>query len=97
MKWLSRVRFFVTPWTAACQAALSIKFSRQEYRSGYPFPSPGALPHPGIEPGCPALQEDSLPSTIKYVKLNITVAPVGGEKKGSRNLFEEIIIEMSQT
>ena len=87
----------MTPWTAACQATLSIKFSRQEYRSGYPFPSPGALPHPGIEPGCPALQEDSLPSTIKYVKLNITVAPVGGEKKGSRNLFEEIIIEMSQT
>ena len=40
----------VTPWTVACQAPLSMGFSRQEYRSGLPFPSPGDLPHPGIEP-----------------------------------------------
>ena len=46
----SRVRFFVTPWTAACQAPLSMGFSRQEYWSGLPFPSPGDLPNPGIEP-----------------------------------------------
>ena len=50
----------VTPWTVACQASLSVEVSRQEYWTGLPFPSPGALPHPGIEPGSPALQADSL-------------------------------------
>ena len=50
----------VTPWTVACQAPLSIGFSRQEYGGGLPFPSPGDLPDPGIEPRSPALQEDSL-------------------------------------
>ena len=44
------------------QAPLSMRFSRQEYWSGWPFPSPGELPDPVIEPGSPALQEDSLPS-----------------------------------
>ena len=44
-----------TPWTVACQAPLSMGFSRQEYWSGLPFPSPGDLPDPGIEPGSPAL------------------------------------------
>ena len=41
---------FVTPWTAAHQAPLSLKFSRHEYWSGLPFPTPGDLPDPGIEP-----------------------------------------------
>ena len=56
-KWksLSRVQLFVTPWTVAYQVALSMGFSRQEYWSGLPFPSPGDLPNPGIEPGSPAL------------------------------------------
>ena len=49
-----------TPWTVACQAPPSIGFSRQEYWSGLPFPSPGDLPNPGIEPRSPALQADSL-------------------------------------
>ena len=53
---------FATPWTAACQAPLSMEFSRQEYWSGLPFPSPGDLPDPGIKPGSSALQENSLPS-----------------------------------
>ena len=53
---------FVTPWTAVCQALLSMGFSRQEYWSGEPFPSPGGLPDSGIEPGSSALQADSLPS-----------------------------------
>ena len=44
------------------QAPLSMGFSRQEYWSGQPFPSPGDLPNPGIKPGSPALQADSLPS-----------------------------------
>ena len=50
-----------TPWTVACQAPLSMGFSRQEYWTGLPFPSPGDLPDPGIEPRSPALQADSLP------------------------------------
>ena len=47
---LSRVQFFVTPWTVACQAPLSMEISRQEYWNGLPFSPPGDLPHPGIEP-----------------------------------------------
>ena len=47
-------------WTVACQVPLSMEFSRQEYCSGLPFPSPGDLPHPGIESISPALQADSL-------------------------------------
>ena len=62
MKSLSRVRLFATPWTVAYKAPLSMEFSRQEYWSGLPFPSPGNLPYPGIEPGSPALQADPLPS-----------------------------------
>ena len=50
-----------TPWTVACQAHLSMGFSRQEYWSGLPFPSPWDLPNPGIEPRSPALKADSLP------------------------------------
>ena len=50
------------PWTVARQAPLSMEFSIQEFWSGLPFPSPGDLPNPGIEPGSPALQADSLPS-----------------------------------
>ena len=49
------------PWTAAHQAPLSMGFSRQEYWSGSPFPSPGDCPDPGIEPGSHALQADASP------------------------------------
>ena len=52
---LNRVPVFVTLWTAALQAPLSMGFSRQEYWSGLPFPSPGDLPDPGIKPMSPAL------------------------------------------
>ena len=50
------------PWTVAYQASPSMGFSRQEYWSGLPFPSPGDLPGPGIEPGSPALEADALTS-----------------------------------
>ena len=50
-----------TLWAAACQALLSMGYSRQEYWSGFPFLAPGDLPDPGIEPVSPALQADSLP------------------------------------
>ena len=53
VKLLSRVRLFATPWTVAYQAPQSIEFSMQEYWSGLPFPSPGDLPNPGIEPRSP--------------------------------------------
>ena len=56
----SRVQLFATPGPAACQDHLSMGFSRQEYWSGFPFPSPGNLPNPWIEPAFPALQADSL-------------------------------------
>ena len=52
------------PWTAAHQAPLSMGFFRQDYYSGLPFPSPGDLPDPGIEPGSSMLQADSLPSEL---------------------------------
>ena len=52
---LSHVQLFVTPRTIACQAPLSMEFSRQEYWSGLPFPPPGDLPNPGIEPASPVL------------------------------------------
>ena len=58
----SYVQFFVIPWTVAFQAPLSMRFSRQEYWSELPFPSPGDLPDRGIKPGSPVLQADSLPS-----------------------------------
>ena len=53
---------FVTSSTVTHQAPLSMGFARQEYWSGLPFPSPGDLPDPGIEPGSPALEADALPS-----------------------------------
>ena len=62
VKSLSCVRLFAIPWTVVYQASLSMGFSRQEYWSGLPFPSPGDLPDPGIEPRSPALQADALPS-----------------------------------
>ena len=60
----SRVQLFATPWTVACQAPLSMGFSRQEYWSGLPFPSPGDLPNPGSNPHLsrlPHWQVGSLP------------------------------------
>ena len=72
---LSHVQLFATPWNAACQASLSMGFSRQEYWSGLSFLSPGDLPNLGIEPGSPELQADSLPSE-----------PPGNPQGGNRGL-----------
>ena len=55
VKSLNHVRFFSTLWTIALQTPMSMGFSRQEYWSGLPLPSPGDLPDPGIEPASPAL------------------------------------------
>ena len=62
VKSLSPAQLFATSWTIVYQAPQSMGFSRQEYWSGLPFPSPGDLPNPGIKPGSPALQTDDLPS-----------------------------------
>ena len=62
VKLLSHVQLFVTPWNVAHQAPPSTEFSRQEYWSGLPFPSPVDLPNPDIEPGSRTLQADSLPT-----------------------------------
>ena len=51
---LSHVRLFATPWPVACQAPLSMGFSRKQYWSGLLFPLPGDLPHPGMKPASPA-------------------------------------------
>ena len=62
VKSLSCVQLSATPWTVAHQAPPSKGFSRQEYWSGLPFPSPGDLPDPGIQLRSPAFQADALPS-----------------------------------
>ena len=61
----SSVWFFATPWTIAHQAPLSMEFPKQEYWSGLPFPTPGDLPDPAIEPMSSALQLDSLPPSCQ--------------------------------
>ena len=62
MKSLSRLQLFSTPWAVARQVPPSMGYSRQEYWSGLPFPSPGDIPNPGIEPGSPTMRAESLPS-----------------------------------
>ena len=79
---LSRVRLFVTPWTVAHQAPLSMEFYRQGFWSGLPFPSPVDLFNPGIKPRSPALQVDSL-STEPPGKPTLR-----SKKGGSRNCLE---------
>ena len=69
VKSLSPVRLFATLWTVAHQAPQSMGFSRQEYWSGLPFPSPGDLSNPGIEPRSPALQADALTSELLVAKI----------------------------
>ena len=66
----------VTPRSVAHQGPLSMGFSRKEYKSGLPFPSPEDLPNPGIESGSPALQADSLPTELSgktSVKENVLI------------------------
>ena len=80
---LSCVQLFATLWTVACQAPLSMKFSRQEYWNGLPFPSPGDLPDPGSEPRSPALQSDSLPSEPPAVNSKQWSFTTSGSNLGS--------------
>ena len=83
----------MTPWTIAHQTPLSVEFSRQEYWSGLPFPSPGDLPNPGIKPRSPALQVDSLlseppekpHSVAKFSEFIVFLVNIPGYQ-GSENL-----------
>ena len=68
---VSRIQLFATPRTVARQAPLSMGFSREEYWSGLPFPSPGDLPDPGIKPRSPVLQADSLLSELQGSPTNV--------------------------
>ena len=77
------------PWTVAHQAPLSMGFSRQEYWSGVPFPSPGDLPDPGIEPRSPALRADALTSEPPGKPLRawqFTPVSLPGESQGRRSM-----------
>ena len=88
----SHVQPFVTSWTVAHKAPLSVGFSRQEYRSGLPLPSSGDRPDPGIKPMSPELQADSL-------LLSHQGSPCGTGKALSKwklyLLFNQILLEIN--
>ena len=92
VKSLSRVRLFVTPWTVAYQAPPSMGSSRQEYWSGLPFPSPGDLPDPGIEPRSPTLRADTLPSEPSGKPYN-SLKPLPKKKYRHPSLPSEILVK----
>ena len=95
VKLLSRVRLFATPRTVACQAPLSMGFFRREYWSGLPFPSLEDLPHPGIEPGSPALKADSLPSEL-WGKPPVSRLGLFNQEKNLSNHLKVTIITLTR-
>ena len=78
--WPSRVLLFVTPWTVTHQAPLSIEFSRQEYWSGLPLPTPGDLPDPGIEP-----------ASLSFPALVFTTVPPRKSRAGSKFIASVLV------
>ena len=80
------------PWTVACQAPLSMEFSRQEYWSGLTFPSPGDLPNPGIKPGSPELQV-----VAQMVKRLSTIQETRVRPLGQEDLLEKEMAIHSST
>ena len=85
MKLLSRVQLFETPWTVAHQAPQSMEFYRQEYWSGLPFPSPGDLANPGINPGLPHCRQ------MLYL-LSHQGSPMEDYSAIKRNKFESVLM-----
>ena len=83
------------PWTGACQAPLSMGFSRQEYWSGLPFPSPGDLPDPGTKPRSPALQADDLPTELCLVQKLINKIPHINKTCDQPNRHRENVLQNS--
>ena len=98
VKSLSHVRPFATPWTVAHQALPSMGFSRQEYWSGLPFPSPGDLPSPGIKPRSPALQADASTSEPPG-KCTVNVPTKQTEKPfcASKKDYQQAIMSLNKT
>ena len=101
---LSSVLLFATPWSAACQGPLSIGFPRQEHWSGLPFPPPGDLPDPGIQPASPVIPafsggffttEPPIWSN-KYPKKIIQIAS-GSRKKDQRQVESKWILTQGKT
>ena len=86
VKSLSRVQLFATPWTITYEASPSMGFSRQEYWSGLPFPSPGDLPDPGIKPGSPALEADAITSEPPTNNLDVDYLRKRGIKDVCRSI-----------
>ena len=90
---LSHVQLFASPWTVDHQAPPSMEFYRQEYWSGLPFPSPGDLSNPGIEPGFPSFWADALPSEppgklqrfLKKLEIELPYDPAGHTHQGNQN------------
>ena len=73
------MQLFVTPWTVALQAPLFMGFSRQEYWSDLPLPSPGDLPNPGNKTGSLTLQADSLLTELPGKPLVVFLLPESRE------------------
>ena len=97
-KWLlNHVRLFVTLWTVAHQAPLSMGFSKQEYWSGLPFPSPGDFSDPGIKAVSPALQADALSSEPSGKPLHRKSTPHGYGLvwRSNQSILKEISLECS--
>ena len=95
VKSLSHVRLFMTSWTVAYQASLSLGFSRQEYWSGLSFPSPEDLPNPGIKPGSPTLRVSliniyHLPYSHCFFLVMRLTFYVKGLGKGKINMYANI-------
>ena len=99
VKSLSHVQLFAAPWTVAYQASLSMGFSRPEYWSGLPFPSPGDRPHPGMEPRSPALQADALPWATREALFYEILSQKNseewlnrkeGKKANERRIFQQV-------
>ena len=80
----SCVGLSATPGTVARQAPLSMRFSRQEYWSGLPFPPSGDLPYPGLKSRSPALEENSLPAESSDKPLGKTIDKNNPEYQGEK-------------
>ena len=87
----------MTPWTVACQAPPSMGFSRQEYWSGLPFPSPGDLSNPGIKPRSPELQADSLPSELQERSSSFQLSSIAQSCPSNSNTNILKLLEIAKT
>ena len=85
-------------WTVACQAPLSMRFPRQEYWSGWPFPSPGDLPDPGIKPKSPSLRKDSLSTEpLEKPQTYLSLWKIWGFKKSREIAYTFLGVWMLET